>query len=310
MIRLKIHVVQKGDTLWEIAEKYGVSYEELKQLNTQLSNPDMIMPGMKIKVPSSSKAVKTKQMTKIEPSAKKPYKPMSPKPMPVIQEDDHEKPKKVKVEMPKPPIPKPPMPPKPPQPKPEAQPKPSYQPHFQTNMTVQHICMYCGQPYPKMPEPETSSEQMSEESSESMEMPKKPVQQMPMQQQMIHPQPIPCHMPKPPMPIHKSGCGCGCHSTAGMPTWYDQGMGPGNFGPMPGMQPYPQSMQPQQMQLQQMQQQQMQPQQMQPQSMSMPMHPQQPALMQHMQMPNSPYPTPPGYRMQYEQFEEEDSNRE
>ncbi|WP_029326492.1 SafA/ExsA family spore coat assembly protein [Bacillus sp. m3-13] len=46
---MKIHIVQKGDTLWKIAQKYNVNFEELKKSNSQLSNPDMIMPGMKIK---------------------------------------------------------------------------------------------------------------------------------------------------------------------------------------------------------------------------------------------------------------------
>ena len=55
---MKIHIVQKGDTLWKIAKKYGVNFEELKQMNTQLSNPDMIMPGMKIKVPTTGGTVK------------------------------------------------------------------------------------------------------------------------------------------------------------------------------------------------------------------------------------------------------------
>jgi morphogenetic protein associated with SpoVID len=55
---VKIHIVQKGDTLWKIAKKYGVNFEELKQMNTQLSNPDMIMPGMKIKVPTTGGTIK------------------------------------------------------------------------------------------------------------------------------------------------------------------------------------------------------------------------------------------------------------
>ncbi|WP_257959248.1 SafA/ExsA family spore coat assembly protein, partial [Bacillus sp. V3-13] len=55
---MKIHIVQKGDTLWKIAKKYGVNFEELKKMNTQLSNPDMIMPGMKIKVPTSGGTIK------------------------------------------------------------------------------------------------------------------------------------------------------------------------------------------------------------------------------------------------------------
>ena len=57
-VRVKIHIVQKGDTLWKIAKKYGVNFEELKKLNSQLSNPDMIMPGMKIKVPTAGANIK------------------------------------------------------------------------------------------------------------------------------------------------------------------------------------------------------------------------------------------------------------
>ncbi|RST59294.1 SafA/ExsA family spore coat assembly protein [Siminovitchia terrae] len=56
--QVKIHIVQKGDTLWKIAQKYGVNFEELKKMNAQLSNPDMIMPGMKIKVPAGGTHVK------------------------------------------------------------------------------------------------------------------------------------------------------------------------------------------------------------------------------------------------------------
>ncbi|CAH0346370.1 SafA/ExsA family spore coat assembly protein [Bacillus sp. CECT 9360] len=64
---MKIHIVQKGDTLWKLSKKYGVSFEELKKANTQLSNPDMIMPGMKIKVPGSSGSVKKET---VKPSVK------------------------------------------------------------------------------------------------------------------------------------------------------------------------------------------------------------------------------------------------
>lgn len=56
---LKIHIVQKGDTLWEIAKKYDVDFEELKQQNSHLASPDMIMPGMKIRIPTHSKKITT-----------------------------------------------------------------------------------------------------------------------------------------------------------------------------------------------------------------------------------------------------------
>lgn len=56
---MRIHIVQKGDTLFEIAKQYGVDFEKLVELNSQLSSPDMIMPGMKIKIPSESKQVRS-----------------------------------------------------------------------------------------------------------------------------------------------------------------------------------------------------------------------------------------------------------
>ncbi|KIL53356.1 hypothetical protein KP77_03320 [Jeotgalibacillus alimentarius] len=59
---MKIHVVQKGDTLWTIAKNYQVSFEELKAVNTQLADPDMIMPGMKIKIPAGKSVEKEEYM--------------------------------------------------------------------------------------------------------------------------------------------------------------------------------------------------------------------------------------------------------
>jgi len=36
LVYLKIHIVQKGDTIWEIAKKYGVDFEQVKALNSHL----------------------------------------------------------------------------------------------------------------------------------------------------------------------------------------------------------------------------------------------------------------------------------
>ncbi|MHA6252131.1 LysM peptidoglycan-binding domain-containing protein [Oceanobacillus sp. CAU 1775] len=60
---MKIHIVQKGDTLWEISQKYNVDFEELKELNAHLASPDMIMPGMKIRIPSTGKLKESKKKT-------------------------------------------------------------------------------------------------------------------------------------------------------------------------------------------------------------------------------------------------------
>src|SRR5699024_12635310 len=100
-MNLKIHVVQKGDTLWDIAEKHGVDFEQLEQVNSQLSGPDMIMPGMKIKIPSTQKAVKAKEVSMQEEKkekTEKPYTNVSPKTMPVNEEDDTHKTKDVHAE--------------------------------------------------------------------------------------------------------------------------------------------------------------------------------------------------------------------
>ncbi|WXB92165.1 SafA/ExsA family spore coat assembly protein [Bacillus sp. FJAT-52991] len=120
---MKIHIVQKGDTLWTIAKKYGVNFEELKKMNAQLSNPDLIMPGMKIKVPTPA-GMTNKEMPKsgtvekekkveqpIAPITKEkkieqliaPVKEVKPPPPPVKEKE--------KVVIPKPSIMPPPMPP-------------------------------------------------------------------------------------------------------------------------------------------------------------------------------------------------------
>ena len=50
---MRVHIVQKGDTLWKIAKQYGIGFDELKRLNAQLANPDYIVPGMEISLPGS-----------------------------------------------------------------------------------------------------------------------------------------------------------------------------------------------------------------------------------------------------------------
>ncbi|MCM3746695.1 LysM peptidoglycan-binding domain-containing protein [Paenibacillus pasadenensis] len=49
---MKIHIVKKGDTLYLIGQKYGVSVEEIQKLNPNLTNPHNLLIGTKVKVPS------------------------------------------------------------------------------------------------------------------------------------------------------------------------------------------------------------------------------------------------------------------
>lgn len=101
--------MQKGDTLWEIAKKYGVDFDELKQANSQLSSPDMIMPGMKIKVPSTIKSVKKDIPVKEKKIEKETKEQMIKKPAPMLEGDEKEKKKEVKPQMPLPQMPQAPQ---------------------------------------------------------------------------------------------------------------------------------------------------------------------------------------------------------
>ncbi|HET7656837.1 MAG TPA: LysM peptidoglycan-binding domain-containing protein [Bacillales bacterium] len=77
---MKIHVVQLGDTLSKISKKHGVDLEALKKMNKQLTSPDSLKPGMKVKVPTGGKPVKKKMAAKEKPKYKKEAPKMSKKP--------------------------------------------------------------------------------------------------------------------------------------------------------------------------------------------------------------------------------------
>ncbi|WP_404453228.1 SafA/ExsA family spore coat assembly protein [Virgibacillus necropolis] len=212
---MKIHIVKKGDTLWEIANNYNVNFEQLKELNSQLSSPDMIMPGMKIKVPSSAKPVKKEGMqVKEKEMVKTPYKDISPKPLPVIKEDEKEKPKAQ-------PMPKP----QPPQQKPISKPKVEQKPpmyhmpimdqdmyHYTTNINFTQM-----PPQPPQPKKEVKHHEKKHPMPQHMPMaipmccyPMHPMHHHmhhPMHHPMHHGQVSPMHMPQQ-KPVPHKPCGC------------------------------------------------------------------------------------------------------
>lgn len=51
---MKIHIVKKGDTLYSLSKKYGVSLDQLIAMNPQLVDPNQLSVGMKVKVPSAN----------------------------------------------------------------------------------------------------------------------------------------------------------------------------------------------------------------------------------------------------------------
>lgn len=186
---MKIHIVQKGDTLWELSKKYGVDFEELKAANSHLSSPDMVMPGMKIRIPTTAKAVKKEapiMNVKKEQKVEQPYKDISPKPLPVIKEDDKKPIMEIKPEMPLPQMPQ--MPQLPQMTLPQITQSPTLEQEYTTNMMINIH--------------ETNIiDESSEESSHHME---KPTMQQPVQQPMHH-QPI-FHQPMYHQPLHMIPC--------------------------------------------------------------------------------------------------------
>lgn len=54
---VKIHMVKKGDTLYDLSKKYGISLEKLIEANPQLQDPNMLNIGDKVKIPSESTPV-------------------------------------------------------------------------------------------------------------------------------------------------------------------------------------------------------------------------------------------------------------
>jgi len=51
ILKASTYVVQKGDSLWGIGQKYSLTWEELNKFN-ELENPRMILPGQTILIPS------------------------------------------------------------------------------------------------------------------------------------------------------------------------------------------------------------------------------------------------------------------
>ncbi|NOV04094.1 LysM peptidoglycan-binding domain-containing protein [Paenibacillus planticolens] len=54
---MKIHIVKKGDTLYELAKKYHITLDQLIAFNPQIADPNQLDIGMKVKIPSKPKPV-------------------------------------------------------------------------------------------------------------------------------------------------------------------------------------------------------------------------------------------------------------
>ncbi|MBP1966030.1 LysM peptidoglycan-binding domain-containing protein [Paenibacillus aceris] len=54
---MKIHIVKKGDTLYELAKKYHITLDQIIAFNPQIADPNQLDIGMKVKIPSKPKPV-------------------------------------------------------------------------------------------------------------------------------------------------------------------------------------------------------------------------------------------------------------
>lgn len=95
---VRIHIVQKGETLWRIAKHYGIGLDELKRLNAHLANPDYIVPGMEIVLPETATAGMTATTTGTKASMTKEQltAPVAPAPVaPVVPKAVQTAPKEI-----------------------------------------------------------------------------------------------------------------------------------------------------------------------------------------------------------------------
>ena len=68
---MKIHTIEKGETLWQIAQAYDVSLDELIDANPDIVDPNDVWPGQILAIPEDSKPGAT------TPN-KKPCRPQQP----------------------------------------------------------------------------------------------------------------------------------------------------------------------------------------------------------------------------------------
>ena len=205
---MNIYIVQKGDTLWKIAKKFGVGFEQLKRLNMHLANPDYIVPGMEIFLPDEHKTDKGKESVKNESSmlmpSKKEHQVMpppvpQPKPPQVLHEEVEKMPMQPNFtqeiqfmpQMHQMHIPMP-MPMPMPMPYPQPMPMPQMQP--------------MPQPMPQ-PKPQPMPEHKPQSKPEKPQM-KPETKPQPMPELKPQPQPMPMPMPMPMPQVQPMQCNC------------------------------------------------------------------------------------------------------
>lgn len=207
---MRVHIVQKGDTLWKIAKQYGIGFDELKRLNAQLANPDYIVPGMEIFLPEKSgmtgkEAVKGDKSKVVHEMKEKEMEWKPTKELQYVEEP---------AEVPQP------MPQPMPMPMPEPQPEPTYNPYaFMPSIYQMAYMPTYQQPIYQMPvyqqpilqqpvQQPMQQQPVFEESTTDESVEQMPFEEIPYEHEEYQ-QPMMYHPPMhhPPM-HHPSPCGC------------------------------------------------------------------------------------------------------
>ncbi|MBO2533289.1 MAG: LysM peptidoglycan-binding domain-containing protein [Thermoactinomycetaceae bacterium] len=92
-LTVKIHIVQPGETIESVAERYGISVEKLLEAN-DLSESDSLEAGMKVRIPTGRVPV-AQQTPAAEPAGERPkHRPEPPKKETRPPKKEHRPPKK------------------------------------------------------------------------------------------------------------------------------------------------------------------------------------------------------------------------
>src|SRR5699024_2285511 len=88
LVHLKIHIVQSGESIEKIAQKFNKDVDELMGINSQIDNFEAMLPGTKIKIPQKRIQVNMLNKPMVNRHTKTQDMPINIRRLSVIEEDD------------------------------------------------------------------------------------------------------------------------------------------------------------------------------------------------------------------------------
>ncbi|MEI3610125.1 SafA/ExsA family spore coat assembly protein [Pseudogracilibacillus sp. SO10305] len=96
---MQIHIVQKGDTLYQLSKQYGVDLDTLIQANPQIADPEMMFPGMKIQIPSKRMPIHPNEHQKrLKKDERRESQNENFRPMQDVEHDERQRPRSMERE--------------------------------------------------------------------------------------------------------------------------------------------------------------------------------------------------------------------